>query len=240
MNAGGILPGGCTLLARGPWPAAAVAATWLPGRWQPPAGAARGIAAAWRARRRPGVDLHDGPMARLASWEAGRGGLRLTLQRTGYRHFIGTNADRARHRGDCADPLGTSCLVACGDGWLALGRRSAAVALHPGMVHPFGGCHEPSDGGDVPGAALRELAEELGVQAAELTGFRVLALVRDPELGQPELLCLAATALAATALAARLDAREHSELVLLRPGQGHPDLTPVAQAALALAGAAAG
>jgi ADP-ribose pyrophosphatase YjhB (NUDIX family) len=219
----------CTVLAEGPWDAGRIAVRWLPGRWRPPEGADARIAAAWTAMQRPGVRLFDGPMARLAAWTCADGHLALTLQATGYRDFVGTNLQP--RCGEDADPLGTSCVVLSGDGWLLLGRRSQAVALHPGMAHPFGGGHEPADGDDVLGAVARELREELALDAAPVG----LALVREPALRQPELLCAARSPHAAERILAGLDADEHAGHWRCRadaPDLADPALTPVARASL--------
>lgn len=219
----------CSVLAEGPWDAPRLGVTWLPGRWQPPAGSAERIAAAWTAMQRPGIRLFDGPMARLAGWSSAGGRLALTLQATGYRDFVGTNLQP--RCGDDADPLGTSCIVLTDDGWLLLGRRSQAVAVHPGRAHPFGGGHEPADGDDVLGAVARELREELALDAAPVA----LALVREPQLRQPELLCAARTRLDAAAVLAGIDPEEHAGHWRCRaadPDLADPALTPVARASL--------
>lgn len=244
----------CAILADGPW--RRVEVRWLPEHWRPSAAQEPAIAAAWdRLAARPGIHLFDGPLARLAGYASSGGTLSLTLQPTSYRPFIGTNGRFALGSPDlpdaggpgaeppatgeaCADPLGTSALVVSADGWLLLGRRSAAVALHPGMVHPFGGGHEPGDGDDVIGGVRRELAEELGLSGADLGTVAPLTLVREPCLRQPELICAAMSRLDAEALAARLDRGEHGQLWRVRldavagaiAGDG---LTPMARAALA-------
>jgi 8-oxo-dGTP pyrophosphatase MutT (NUDIX family) len=224
----------CEVLATGPWWAGDIRVTWRLDPWQPAADIESTIAAAWHAlAARPGVHLFDGPMARLQAWQCISGVLHLGLQPTGYRAFIGTNG-RMPGPGDDdahANPLGTSSVVETADGWLLLGRRSPAVALHPGRVHPFGGSHEPGDGDDVLGAVARELREELSLPAVPIA----LALVREPELRQPELLCVARSALDAATIAAGLDAHEHDGLWRCRCTDvplHDPQLTPVARATL--------
>ena len=96
---------------------------------------------AWQtASARPGVKLFDGPMCRLESWSALAGGaLQLTLSRTSYKLFMGTNmchpelADRFGPQ-VLANPVGVSPALETADGFLMLGRRNGegGVLSEPG------------------------------------------------------------------------------------------------------------
>lgn len=182
------------------------------------------IEQAWNeASRQPGVHLFDGPLCRLERVAQDDGVLHLSLSPTSYRIFMGTNArhpEWADRYGPqvMAAAVGTSVVLRSDDGRLVFGRRSQRVALYPGCAHPFGGTMEPPADGAAPdllGEMRRELQEEVGLSAGDLTDLRVIALVEDRRLRQPELVYAAHTALTSTAIAARLDAEEHTACWLL-------------------------
>ncbi len=163
---------------------------------------------------RPGVHLFDGPLCRLESWRVDGHGLHLTLSRTSYKVFLGTNGRNAHLAASLgaqamANAVGTSAAVLSSDGFLVFGERGPHVALYPDCAHPFGGCLEPSDGLDVVEDMARELREELGLGAADLVDLRCLALGGDLALGQPELTFLAVTKLTRAELERRVDHEEH-------------------------------
>jgi 8-oxo-dGTP pyrophosphatase MutT (NUDIX family) len=203
----------------GDWPAGRLRATMVRSglRLTPDLEAA--ITGAWEeALRQPGVHLFDGPLCRLERATADDQGLHLSLSPTSYRVFMGTNA---RHPGwaDLHGPqvmaaaVGTSVVLCSSDGRLVFGRRSQRVALYPGCAHPFGGTMEPPPDGSPPdllGEMRRELHEEVGITASDLADLRVIALVEDRRLRQPELVYAARTHLSSNAITARLDAEEHT------------------------------
>jgi 8-oxo-dGTP pyrophosphatase MutT (NUDIX family) len=223
------------VLARGPF---TVRAREVPSTLDP-AGLEPRVAARWAAARAASPGIYDGPLARVESWRCADGVLDLALSRTGYRMFLGTNAGDlpapcALARPQRADALGTSALLIDADGRRLLGRRSARVALYPGLVHPFGGCVEHPDR-DPVAELLRELAEELGVTEAEIRATTGAGLLEDPWLLQPELVVRVDLTVPAAALAARLDRHEHTALVVIDGDAPPADLTPIAEAVLALA-----
>ncbi len=203
-----------TMLVTGCWPRSAVTATWTASTLALSADDDAVIADRWAQRQAAaaGISLFDGPMGRLETWQAEATTLRLTLSRTSFRVWLGTNVDHPDHaRARRADPLGVSTLVRSVDGFFLLGVRSPRVALYPGGVHPFGGGVESTTGEPDPmGDALRELHEEAGVTAADLGAVTCLGIGVDPLLAQPELLILAECHLDAATIAARVDADEHS------------------------------
>jgi 8-oxo-dGTP pyrophosphatase MutT (NUDIX family) len=177
------------------------------------------IAAVWRARQaRPGIDLFDGPLCRLERLVLDSHGLHLHLSPTTYQVFIGTNGHHpqwadAHGRQVMADAMGTSVALRSSDGMLVFGRRSQRVALYPGAAHPFGGTMEPPPTGAVldPLAEMRrEMQEEIGITADDLSDLRAIALLEDRHLRQPELVYAAHTHLTAAALNQRLDLHEHT------------------------------
>ncbi len=199
-------PDGIRPLAIGPWEASEISLSGFPApaqiwsdeveaevnrRWALANGEAE------RHRKR----LFDGPMVRLESFSTAvhPGGLHLSLSPTRYRYFW------AMHLAPCMgqhpaitdtplpSPIGVSAAVITSDGQILLGVRSHAVAYHPGEIHPIAGALEPEDvAGDSPvglfRAPIRELIEETGVPRDAVLSTRLLALVQDRELQQPELI----------------------------------------------------
>jgi len=182
------------------------------------------IAHTWDAAlRQPDVHLFDGPLCRLEHAVADERGLHLRMSPTSYRVFMSTNGRHPQWADEhgpqvMANPVGTSVALRSADGQLVFGRRSQRVALYPGFAHPFGGTMEPTSDGtpiDVLGEMRRELAEEAGITGADLIDLRVIALVEDRHLRQPELVYAARSTLSASEIAARLDAHEHTACWLL-------------------------
>jgi len=229
------------------------------------------IADAWERQRavaaREGKLLFNGALLRYvdhATRRAADGGgatFWLTVGPTCYRDFVGTNLYNHHRLAELgwerfANPVGTTATLTTADGRICYGRRSQRVSYHAGHVHTFGGALEvsdrQSDGTIDPFASVcRELAEELAVEAAELTDLRCVGLIRDKEIHQPEMLFEARVGLSYGELAARWRAAEtadeHEGLVQLadRPEAVVPFLVgcgpiaPVAVGALYLQGLAA-
>lgn len=203
-----------------------------------------------RVASQPGVHLFDGPMCRLESWHAAPDRLDLTLSRTTYKSFVGTNL----HHPELADrygptvlanPVGVSPALETADGWLLMGRRNASVAYYPNRVHPFAGALEPRDADDVFAAVERELAEELNFTAAsDVAEVRCTGIAEDRAIRQPELIFRARSTRTRVQIEAMLDRTEHHaawaipataaavDEALRQPAE----LTPVAVAALLLWG----
>jgi len=168
--------------------------------------------------------LYNGDLIRLVRARATPTELHLELGATCYRDFLGTNLHHAATvlrvgEQHLANALGISSTVITRDGFLVFGRRSSRVAFHAGHLHTFGGHLEPRDRNadrrvDVFGAAVREIAEELGVNRDEIADIIVAGLVRDRAILQPELLFEATLTLTRAELSARFDAtspdQEHS------------------------------
>ncbi len=164
---------------------------------------------------RPGVNVFDGPMTRLVSFNASRDRLDLEIAETSYKAFIGTNISHpewiATHgRELMADPLGVSPLVLTADDYLLFGRRQAGMALHPNRIHVFGGMMDPKDAGPAE-AARRELREELSLDHHDIVECRCIGLAEDSLLHQPDLLFIAQCRLTRDALIAKLDVAEHHD-----------------------------
>jgi hypothetical protein len=145
-----------------------------------------------------GRPLYDGRLVRLVHLQAGPDRLDLTLAPVGFREFLGTNLYNARQvlgvsPHALANPIGISACVAAADHTLILGRRGEAVAFHAGHLHTIGGLIEESDRGsggliDFFAAMLRELKEELHVEVSQVREIRLMALIRDLAILQPELI----------------------------------------------------
>jgi hypothetical protein len=207
----------------------------------------RAIEAAWsRESQRLGDKLFDGPMCRLEAVRATPASLELTLSRTSYKLFLGTNLHNARladtfGREALANPVGLSTALQTSDGWLLLGRRSDRVAYYPSRVHPFAGALEPHDPLDVFAEVHRELAEELSLSFADIADMKCIGLVEDRSLRQPELIFVTRSTLSRKAIEQRLDRAEHVATYAIAPHAAEIDraiadllLTPVAVATLTL------
>jgi 8-oxo-dGTP pyrophosphatase MutT (NUDIX family) len=213
-----------SILALGDWPAERLHCSSSRSSLDIPADLLARIDHAWEiAAARPGVHLFDGPLCRLEKFHDDDAGLHLSLSRTSYRLFMGTNGNHpqwAEQYGQqvMANPVGTSVALVSADGQLVFGRRSTAVALYPGFAHPFGGTMEPTNDGspvDVLEEIRRELREEAGITHHDLTDLRIIALIEDLHLRQPELVYAARTSLTASEIAQRLDHHEHTACWLL-------------------------
>lgn len=207
----------------------------------------RAIDEAWRAAAaRLGDKLFDGPMCCLEQWSATPDRLELTLSRTSYRPFLGTNLSNAQladtyGREVLANPVGLSTALETRDGYLLLGQRNDDVAYYPNRVHPFAGALEPADPLDVFAEVRRELREELHLVAADIQAIRCVGLVEDAALRQPELIFVAGTRRTKAELEEQLDRTEHlavyevkAHLDEVERAMRDPLLTPVGVASLAL------
>jgi hypothetical protein len=239
--------------AFGDWSRSALRVTWTASGRRTVPEVERVIENSWEAAaRRLGDKLFDGPMCRLERWSATPDHLDLTLSRTSYKPFLGTNL----HHADLADtfgpdilanPVGLSTALQTSDGWLLLGRRNDSVAYYPNRVHPFAGALEPptcdGDALDVFAEVLRELREELSLSPADLSDLRCIGLAEDPALRQPELIFAAASTRTRAEIEATLDREEHHSTYPVRATAsdvradvGVGVLTPVAVAVLLLWG----
>ena len=237
--------------AFGDWPRNALRVTWTASTRRTVPEVERVIEESWSAAaRRLGDKLFDGPMCRLERWSAAPDQLDLTLSRTSYKPFLGTNL----HHADLADtfgpdvlanPVGLSTALETSDGYLLLGRRNDSVAYYPNRVHPFAGALEPPkrDGEelDVFAEVLRELLEELSLSPGDLADLRCIGLAEDPALRQPELIFAAVANRTRAQIEATLDRKEHHATYAVRSNQSEldraiadPSLTPVAVASLTL------
>ncbi len=158
----------------------------------------RALAAHWEAHtgvlRRQGQRPRNDELLRLTATVATPGELSLVLGRTDYRQFVGTRTGAAPAqplRGDgLANPLGTSVVAVTVDGHILVTGRPQSSDINPGRWFLVGGFLEPSDladGGGVFAGAEREVREELGLGAGEVSNTRCTGLVYDDIVLHPEL-----------------------------------------------------
>jgi 8-oxo-dGTP pyrophosphatase MutT (NUDIX family) len=198
---------------------------------------------AWlRESSRPGVALFDGPVCRLEAFDIEGDVLGLAVSKTSYRINVGTNFCNP-HLADVfgpqvmANPVGVSCGLISADSFLMMGRRNGRVAYYPYKVHPFAGSVEVREAIDVFDDALRELREEIGLQANEITSIRCVGLAEDLALRHPESLFIAYTSRTREQIESSVHADEHggSEAIRCEPSfleaaLHRDDLTPIAKA----------
>ncbi len=191
--------------------------------------------------------MFDGPMCRLEGIQVAGDNLLLAISRTSYKAFVGTNMagqgpNEPIQETELANPIGLSVALESGDGLLLLGRRNNRVAYYPGHIHPFAGAMEGNDQPDVFADALRELREELGLRAADLSELRLVAIVADRLLRQPELIFIGKARVDSRAIEHGLDPTEHCGILTLHREQIDAALadtamwTPVGLAAAMLFG----
>ena len=215
-----------------------VRADWAPSTFGLPAEVAGEIESAWAAAvGQRGTMLFDGPMCRVEGWRREGKRLRLSLSRTSYKWFWGTNLHRPQlgeryGAAALANALGLSAMVESADGYFLLGRRSGAVAYHPHRVHPFAGS---ATGLDVFAEMRRELAEELALAESDIAEMTCIGMAEDRAIRQPELVFRVLCTHDCAEIERALDLAEHTQLVAIRPDdQPSDDWTPIAVAALAL------
>jgi 8-oxo-dGTP pyrophosphatase MutT (NUDIX family) len=206
------------LLAQGLWsPAQVIATTTVSSRPIIP-DIEKIIAQTWTEQTsRPDSILFDGTMSRLESFQTQGPELHLNLSTTSYRIFLGTNlyhADLAQQFGRpaLANAIGMSAALLTADGQLVMGRRNNRVAYYPNRIHPFAGSLEPRDVPNIFDGIRRELEEELRLDNDDVTDLRMLAIIEDRRLFQPEFIFFAQTPLTASALCDSLDQSEHDSL----------------------------
>ncbi|MGC9260556.1 MAG: hypothetical protein ACP5I8_10855 [Phycisphaerae bacterium] len=199
------------------------------------------LAAARRAERM----LFNNLVAFLKSCKVAAGVLHLELAPTDYKTFlITTQRDRAwftLHAPTAMTPaLGNSILLTHGN-TAYLGVRSTTVAAYPRWAHLFGGVldwpAQRNNGSQALSDHLyRELEEELGISADAFGAPpQALAVLRDPELGQPELVWHGELIAPLELCGKALDAREHDAIlavVLDQSAVTGPPRTPVSTAAI--------
>ena len=194
--------------------------------------------------------LYNGLVAELRAAEVRNNRLELSLSPTDYKTFVVTcMRDRTWFLANAPEAispaLGNSILLTMNHQAI-LGVRSQAVAAYPGRVHLFGGV---LDAPEVAGQSLdtnfllrhlyQELHEELQITPEHfLAPPRVLALLRDDFLGQPELAWHAPLKGPIDTLLGSLNTEEHDQYALLDLAQPvaaySVGLTPVARKMLEL------
>jgi 8-oxo-dGTP pyrophosphatase MutT (NUDIX family) len=237
------------ILHAGNWSPAAVSQTWASNTRRLVPEVETAIETAWTtALARPGVHLFDGPMCRLESWHVTDDRLNLTLSKSSYKPFLGTNMahpEFAERFGDdvMANPLGVSPALITADQKLLLGHRTQSVAYYPGRIHPFAGCMEPKDA-DPFAAVARELKEELSLESHDIRQIRCTGVAEDSDLRQRELIFAAETLLTHPQIQSRLDRVEHHAIFAIPASAQEIEtalgteqrLTPVAVGSLLLWG----
>ena len=239
------------ILASGVFAAQHIALTYGPYCPPPPDILSR-IEARWteytHAANRDGRTLFNSPVAYLKSASVNSGILHLELAETDYKtFFVTTLRDRAWFKlnspSTITPALGNSILLTHADK-AYLGVRSKAVAAYPHWAHLFGGVLDwPEQRGNTAEVLLehlyRELAEELGIGANYLTAPpRVLGLMRDPVLAQPELVWHGELNEPLQVHGNALNAQEHDTILAVPLAETRfdgPPRTPVCAAAIGMA-----
>jgi len=188
-------------------------------------------------------------MCRLESFERHGDSFHLSLSRTSYKIFLGTNlrnASLADQYGQkiLANAIGLSTALISSDGFLMMGRRNASVAYYPSRVHPFAGALEPRDPLNIFDEVRRELHEELSLSENDFEQILCTGMAEDLSLRQPEMIFAAKSNRTRQQIESQLNYEEHrgvwvsgidrqSIAVVLA---GNEQFTPIARAAILLWG----
>jgi ADP-ribose pyrophosphatase YjhB (NUDIX family) len=156
------------ILARGPWTAEQVTATWHEEAFEPSGGHTDAADDAITALRERGSPSHDGVAARLVSHTCEGGALHMELQPIRWALRL--------VEGDASDSVAALCVVRDGDGrWLA-GRRAAWLSSWAGRwALGAGGAVDPYE--NPVDTLSREMQEEWQLVPERL---QVEALIRLP------------------------------------------------------------
>ncbi len=234
-----------TILARGTWTRDQVRLRQVSSTRRIDPNVETAIENAW-AQATAGANrlLFDGPMCRVEHFHFSSDAVSMDWSPTSFRVFFGTNlriadAPAPMPLDTLASPIGVSTALLSRDGFLLFGRRNARVAYHPNRVHPFAGSLEPAEAHDPFAAPERELQEELHLQRDDLSDIRLIGLVQDRSLRQPELVFAVRSRRSLSDITKRLDPAEHAGVRAVAIGQidaarRDPVFTPVAQAVLQL------
>lgn len=187
----------------------------------------------WAELRAAEPSLYDAPLAALRGYLDAGARLALVLARTSFRASLASHRHHERYLteyGLAGLGMGIACSVGLvlADGALLLGRRSQRVMGGRGCWHPCAGHFDPEQHLDARGApspfaaARAEVHEEMGLEAHELAGLRVIGIQLAPSL-KPELHFTARLGLALDEVARRQagarDAHEMDGLIALHAGQ---------------------
>lgn len=140
-----------------------------------------------------GLVLHNGPLYRLADWQATESSLLLSLGDTDYRSYVATRAGGAS---EPADPLALCVALRTSDRRLLVEQRGS-VDVYAGRLHVVGGFLErdlDGSGGEKPDlwAAMAREAEEETSFALQPESLTLAGLAYDLRTPHPEL-CFSGT-----------------------------------------------
>lgn len=148
--------------------------------------------------REQGLVVTDDPTYRLESWQTGK---RLHLRLSERSYFDSVLLKQYPEWGLRSPVLAVVCVTECSDG-LIVERRSQKVAALPGRLHP-----SPSGSVQPPDHPLEtlyaEAAEELGLEARELSEVECLGLVFGELSGVYQLVVRATVSLPLSSILAR-------------------------------------
>jgi hypothetical protein len=197
----------------------------VPALGLPPALQAR-TDALWREAVAARPQLFDGPVLTVIGSSADH----LVLARSTYRHVVAARLDAEIREAWEPRPLAVSGILTCPAG-LVWGRRSEGVCQGRGLweLVPSGGREAPAPGGspEPERQILAELAEEIGLAAAEVSIGAPIGLVEDSASGTVDIVLPLATPLSGAEILARHEAA----------GSGEYDALEITPAPRAFAGA---
>lgn len=147
--------------------------------------------------RAKGTRLFDAPLFRLLEARPQSDGmLYVHTGDTSYKEYVTTRVPQFAHRHarqELGNPLSVCSVVETNDGYILLERRQG-VDVYEGRYHVIGGFFERNlDMATTPdpfGAMRREIREETGIQAADISEQYCLGIVYDVVTPHPEMVFL--------------------------------------------------
>ncbi len=170
----------------------------------------------WDAAVEKNPSLYNGVAYSLERSHTVGSTLKLLLQETDYKSFIGTNATHAstlENHEDRADIVAACCICITSDHKVFLGKRSTIQAQGEGKWHVVGGNLDIPDPFQL---MIREIVEETGIYPEHILDMRCMALGICTIGKKPELLFSAELSIDSEQMEDCLeqapDRQEHSEV----------------------------
>lgn len=174
----------------------------------------KAVATAWEAERARRPDLTDGTLFSIERFSADR----IAGRFVPYRHRIAQRARPELAAALAVRPLAVSGLLLCADG-VVFGRRADRLTDAPGKweLVPSGGVEasaaDTAGRVDLRRQILAELAEEIGLDAGDVSGLELFCAVEDDDSGIVDIGIALASSLSAETVRRRHAERGSGEYV---------------------------
>lgn len=134
------------------------------------------------------------------------GKLKLAVALSDFKNFLATRSDQIRRKFPelVADIIGTNIILKTSDNKILVVQRSLEAATKPGALSVVGGYADPETDVDSQGiwapfkTVTRELQEETGVSAGEVSNMAILGIIDNLASNNPSVIFLAETKLSSS------------------------------------------